>query len=111
MPGVSHTGHCPGHRLVMEPLTLPDASEPARGIARFPLIDTVGSSSRTTDEHAPVALWNIETLAQRLSVSPRFVRRLVAERRIPYLKVGAYVRFDPDDVRQWLDTKRVPWRR
>jgi hypothetical protein len=26
------------------------------------------------------------------------VRRLVAERRIPYVKVGRFVRFDPADV-------------
>lgn len=32
---------------------------------------------------------------------------LVAERRVPYLKVGKYVRFDADDLDRWLDTCRV----
>jgi len=36
-----------------------------------------------------------------------FVRRLVAERRIPFLKIGKYVRFDPDELAAWLDAQRV----
>jgi excisionase family DNA binding protein len=43
----------------------------------------------------------------------RFVRRLVAERRIPFLKVGRSVRFDPADVDAWLERAKVPvtsWR-
>jgi len=34
-------------------------------------------------------------------------RRLVAERRIPFLKIGKFVRFDPDEVATWLDQQRV----
>jgi excisionase family DNA binding protein len=36
-----------------------------------------------------------------------FVRRLVAERRIPFLKIGKYVRFDSDEVALWIDAQRV----
>ena len=53
-------------------------------------------------------LIDIETLANRLSDSVRHVRRLVAERRIPYLKVGHFVRFDPAEIVQWLDNTRQP---
>lgn len=53
------------------------------------------------------ALLDIEALAQRLSVSPRFVRRLVEERRIRFLKIGRHVRFDPDDVQEWIEAQRV----
>lgn len=35
-------------------------------------------------------------------VSVRHVRRLVAEKRIPYIKVGHFIRFDPEQIRQWL---------
>jgi excisionase family DNA binding protein len=56
------------------------------------------------------SLWDVEDLAERLCVSERFVRRLVAERRIPYVKVGRFVRFDPADVADWLRTARVPQR-
>jgi excisionase family DNA binding protein len=52
-------------------------------------------------------LIDIDTLALRLGDSVRHIRRLVAERRIPYLKVGHFVRFDPDEIAVWLDTQRV----
>lgn len=54
----------------------------------------------------PAALLTIDDLADRLTTSVRHVRRLVAERRIPYLKVGHYVRFDPAEIADWLDTRR-----
>lgn len=53
------------------------------------------------------ALLDIEAAAERMAVSPRFVRRLVAERRVPYLKVGKFVRFDPVELDSWLDSCRV----
>ena len=52
-------------------------------------------------------LIDIETLAQTLGDSVRHVRRMVAERRIPYLKVGHFVRFDPEEITAWLDARRV----
>jgi excisionase family DNA binding protein len=52
-------------------------------------------------------LIDIDTLARRLGDSVRHIRRLVAERRIPYLKVGHFVRFDADEIAVWLDTQRV----
>lgn len=62
---------------------------------------------------APVLL-DINQLAERLGVTERFVRRLVEERRIPFLKIGKYVRFDPQDVDDWIDEQRIdatPYRR
>jgi excisionase family DNA binding protein len=49
-------------------------------------------------------LLTIDQLVQRLGTSTRRVRRLIAERRIPYLKVGKLVRFDPGQINRWLDT-------
>jgi len=40
---------------------------------------------------------------ERLGVSIRHIRRLVAERRVPYLKVGWLVRFDSAEIAAWLD--------
>lgn len=48
-------------------------------------------------------LLTIDQLAARLGTSVRHVRRLVAERRVPYVKVGRLVRFDPEAVKAWLD--------
>jgi excisionase family DNA binding protein len=53
-------------------------------------------------------LVDIKALAEHLGVAPRHVRRLVAEKRIPYVKWGHLVRFDPAEVAAWLQTARVP---
>lgn len=53
-------------------------------------------------------LMDIEAVAAQLAVTVRHIRRLVSERRIPYLKVGHLVRFDPAEVATWLDAARRP---
>jgi excisionase family DNA binding protein len=52
-------------------------------------------------------LVDIETLAGSLGVSVRHVRRLVQERRIPYIKWGHLLRFDPTEVRAWVASATV----
>jgi excisionase family DNA binding protein len=52
-------------------------------------------------------LVDIDTLAAHLGVSVRHVRRLVAERRIPFVKWGHLLRFDPLAIATWLDEQRV----
>jgi excisionase family DNA binding protein len=53
-------------------------------------------------------LIDVETLARHLGVSVHHVRRLVQERRIPHLKVGAFVRFNPQEIGIWLEERRIP---
>jgi len=60
-----------------------------------------------TTRHPQTRLIDVPTTADRLGVSVRYVRRLVAERRIPYLKLGHLLRFDPNEVDAWLDRARV----
>jgi excisionase family DNA binding protein len=52
-------------------------------------------------------LLTVEEAADRLGTSVRFVRRLVAERRIAYVKVGRHVRLDPTDVEAFIAASRV----
>ena len=52
-------------------------------------------------------LVDIEGAAEYLTVSVRYVRTLLADRRLPYLKVGKYVRFDLDELDAWLESCRV----
>lgn len=52
-------------------------------------------------------LITVPELALLLKVEVRFVRRLVAERRIPYTKVGKYVRFHRCDVEAFIAAGRV----
>ena len=51
-------------------------------------------------------LLDIAGVAEHLGVSERHVRRLVAERRIPFIKWGHLLRFDPDEVADWVDCGR-----
>lgn len=57
-------------------------------------------------------LLTINQFAVQLGTSVRHVRRLVAERRVPYVKVGRWVRFDPVVIAERLDRHRVDggWR-
>ena len=48
-----------------------------------------------------------DEVAQRLRTTARFVRRLVAERRIEYVKVGRLVRFEPEAVAAYIERNRV----
>jgi len=53
-------------------------------------------------------LLTIDQLAERLGVTERYVRRLVAEKRVPYRKLGKLVRFAEHEIAAWLDTTRRP---
>ena len=52
-------------------------------------------------------LINISEVAELLGVEVRHVRRLVAERRIPFIKWGHLLRFDPAEIDAWIDNARV----
>ena len=52
-------------------------------------------------------LMDLPAVAERLGVGHRHIRRLVAERRIPYLKCGHLLRFHRDEIEEWLDAARV----
>jgi excisionase family DNA binding protein len=54
-----------------------------------------------------MALLTVDEAAERLGVKPRFVRRLIAEKRIPYVKLGSHVRIDSDDLDRFVDAGRV----
>jgi len=51
-------------------------------------------------------LLDIEGVAEHLGVSVRHVRRLVAERRIPFIKWGHLLRFDPEELAGWINCSR-----
>jgi excisionase family DNA binding protein len=62
-----------------------------------------GSGRTNTPPH----LIDMHEVAEVLCVTPRHIQRLVAERRIPYLKIGRFVRFDRAELSVWLDQQRV----
>jgi len=53
-------------------------------------------------------LLDIREAAIRLGCSERFVRRLVQERRIPFVKLGGTrLRFLDNDLDQWIAGQRI----
>ena len=52
-------------------------------------------------------LLTVEQAAERLGTSVRFVRRLIAERRIAYVKVGRHVRIGENDLAGFVAAGRV----
>jgi excisionase family DNA binding protein len=64
-----------------------------------------GPSARK-DDRAQRSLVDIDAVAVRLGVQVRHVRRLVYERRIPFIKWGHLLRFDPTEIESWLDARR-----
>ncbi len=63
-------------------------------------------AANATNNDLPAQLLDINTLAAHLGVNTRHVRRLVAERRIPYIKWGHLIRFDPTEISEWIDAYR-----
>jgi excisionase family DNA binding protein len=58
-------------------------------------------------ETAAPALLDVKQVAIRLGTKPRFVRRLIAERRIEFHKVGRYVRISESALCDFINAGRV----
>ena len=52
-------------------------------------------------------LLTVEEAADRLGTSVRFIRRLIAERRIAYVRVGRHVRITEADLASFVAAGRV----
>jgi excisionase family DNA binding protein len=52
-------------------------------------------------------LLTVEAAADRLSTSVRFIRRLIAERRIEFVKVGRYVRITESALADFIEAGRI----
>jgi excisionase family DNA binding protein len=53
-------------------------------------------------------LLTVDAAAERLMTSVRFVRRLIAERRIEFVKVGRHVRISESALAEFIDAGRKP---
>lgn len=56
-----------------------------------------------------MALLTVEQAAERLGVTPRFIRRLTSEKRIPYVKLGggSHVRIEEEDIDAFVAAGRI----
>jgi len=55
----------------------------------------------------PGQLLTVTEAAERLDTPVRFVRRLIAERRIPFHKIGRHVRIHTHDIDDFIAAGRV----
>ena len=77
-----------------------EATEPGDG--------TVPNPDGRRSTKAPERLLDMAEVADWLATTPRHVQRLVTERRIPFVKIGHFVRFDPADVTAWIEGQKTP---
>lgn len=52
-------------------------------------------------------LVDVDAAAEYCGTTARHVRHLIAQRKIPYFKVGALIRFDTVELDHWLDSNKV----
>jgi len=69
---------------------------------------TVPNPDVRRSTNAPGRLLDMVEVADWLATTPRHVQRLVTERRIPFVKVGHFVRFDRADVTAWIEGQKTP---
>nr|WP_204261796.1 helix-turn-helix domain-containing protein [Blastococcus saxobsidens] len=50
----------------------------------------------------------VNQAAEYLNTGQRFVRRLISERRIPYVKLGKHVRLERSALDGFINNGRVP---
>jgi len=71
-------------------------------------MDAPYSRRSSTEGISPLpSLVDIQTVAQSLGISMRQVRRFVANEQIPFVRVGHLIRFDPDELSDWIDLRRT----
>ena len=53
-------------------------------------------------------LMSVEAAAEILGTSARFPRRLIAERRIRFVRVGSHVRIPESAITEYIEARTVP---
>lgn len=70
------------------------------------------SNHATPKPHGRSALLDIVQASAYLGCSVRYLRRLIQERRIPFIRLGGQkIRFNVHDLDQWIDAQRVEAKR
>ena len=73
---------------------------------RTPTVSAFSNSPIRPRDDRP--LLDVAEAANRLGCSERFIRRLIQERRIPFVKLGGTkVRFLDADLEEWVTSQRV----
>lgn len=93
------------------------ARTPAPSMIADPRRKALGAGSGRDARHRPAIvpsgqplpgeLLTVEDAARRIGMSVRYIRRLVAERRVPFYRLGRAIRIDPDDLAEYVCEGRV----
>jgi excisionase family DNA binding protein len=119
-PDLRHEGRRTG--ILHEIGTLLGSGDEGRGVAQNTAQQLSGDS--TGDDHPETStvrrngiergseqrgipiLLDIEMLANSLGISTRQVRRFVADGRVPFIRIGHLIRFDPEEISEWIEDHR-----
>ena len=52
-------------------------------------------------------LIGVEEVAELTSIPESTIRRMVTKGRIPCVRLGKHVRFDPEDISAWVERNKV----
>jgi excisionase family DNA binding protein len=53
------------------------------------------------------SLWDIDDVAAYLKMPKSTIYKLTSKGLIPHKKIGNHLRFDPEEIREWLDLKTI----
>jgi excisionase family DNA binding protein len=65
-------------------------------------------TTRKTSAMRAEQLLTVEAAAERLDTTVRFIRRLIAERRIEFVRVGRHVRITESALADFIEAGKVP---
>ena len=66
------------------------------------------NNQETMTSSTSINLIDYKAAAALLGIRPQSLRRLVSQRRVPHLHVGRLVRFDVQDLQEFLNSQKVP---
>ena len=52
-------------------------------------------------------LWTLDDLAAFLRVKVSVARFWLRSTDVPYIKIGKQIRFDPDEIKSWVEGQKV----
>ena len=75
-------------------------------IDRAAIISGHGGQRHQMGRDALEQLLTLHELADRLQLSEKTIRRMIADGRLPCVRLGRQLRFLPGDVFRWLQARR-----
>ena len=67
--------------------------------------EEMGGSSAALSPPDP--LWNVAEVANCLGITAKGVYGLVEKRKVPFLRIGSRLRFEPGKIQDWIHQQRV----